>query len=148
MKIKIVNEKDFTKTYRFFLLLKTIFTIKPFELVVIKEGLSKFGKGVDWLIFTNETFKPPIELLNFPFSRKRTYFKDGLVRLDQITRFLKKSEHAKLSSKTNHTEKKKVSMTIGYVNVIYPPLSFFIRTGDYYYADYYYNEIDCDNMGV
>ncbi len=122
MKIIKVDEKDFTKFYKISLFLRTIFSFEPFEFIVIRQGMSKLGVGVSWCVFTNERLEDDLKLSNLPFSCKRIWFKCGLVKINEMTKYLKKSEHAELSSRKINATKDRMSMTIGHVTIIYPPL--------------------------
>lgn len=123
MKNIIIAESSFNKKItRLLILFKTLLRTKPFELIMIKEGLSKLGIGVSHLSFTNEKLDPNSKLVNFPFSCQRAYFKHGLVKLDQVQKYLKQSEHDELKERKNPLKKERVAMTVGYTTVIYPPL--------------------------
>ncbi len=148
MKQKILTFNNFVKKTNY-LKIATVFSFKPFELIVIKNNLSKLG-NCDWITFTNGKIEQNFKDFSFCY---KVYFKHAMVPLNKINLFLAESEFKEFEERKALSEgkrskypyvygeeKKSFTMTIGYCMIIYPPLyklvRYLTRSKGYFSFDY------------
>ena len=139
MKKIIIHYTSFVKKNNL-LKIRSFFSYKPFQIIVVKNNLSKLG-NCNWIIFSNGEIEPIFK--KFPFC-KQVFFKDSEVPFDKINLFLDKSQFKELEKRKLLAQKQqekfpeivkqkeKVIITIGYVMIIYPPLYRLIHKNYHY----------------